>query len=116
MKAVETARSFQVILETPDGRHTIDCAENEFVWDAAFRAGIELPSICHQGRCLTCAAKLLRGEVDQKASVSYFPEDRAAGYILPCTARPHSDLTIETHQQADMRAHRGAHQLPAPYS
>jgi hypothetical protein len=32
---VETARSFQVIRETPDGRHTIDCAENEFIWDAA---------------------------------------------------------------------------------
>jgi ferredoxin len=106
----------KIVLITPDGRHTIECGENEFIWDAAARAGISLPAICHQGRCLTCAAKLIEGEFDQTASVSYFPEDRAAGFVLLCTARPLSDLVLETHQQWEMRRHRTEVGLPAPYS
>jgi ferredoxin len=77
---------------------------------------LRLPSICHQGRCLTCAAKLLKGEVDQAAAVSYFEADRAAGFTLLCTARPRTDLVIETHQQDAMRKHRQAEGLPAPYA
>ncbi|SRR5258706_8857258 len=106
----------QVVLETPDGPRTIDCRADEFVWDAAARSGVRLPAICHQGRCLTCAARLIEGEVDQSSSVSYFPEDRAAGFALPCTARPRSDLVLLTHQQWEMRKHRRALGLPAPYA
>jgi ferredoxin len=89
-------------------------AEDEFIWQAAGRAGIDLPSRCRIGWCLTCAARLLEpGEVDQSAARRYFAADRAAGYILPCTARPRSDLVIATHQAAAMRRHREALGLPA---
>ena len=108
--------SFRVELLTPEGNQTIDCAADEYLWDAAARAGIGLPAICHQGRCLTCAAKLLRGEVDQSASSSYLPEDRAAGFALLCTGLPLTDLIVETHQEWEMRRHRLARGLPAPYS
>ncbi|HLJ16303.1 MAG TPA: 2Fe-2S iron-sulfur cluster-binding protein [Bryobacteraceae bacterium] len=110
------ARSFRIVLQTPAGRYSIDCDEDEFIWNAAARMGIQLPAICHQGRCLTCAARLIQGEVDQTASSSYFPEDRAAGFALLCTAQPRSDLILETHQQWAMRRYRKAHGLPAPYS
>ena len=75
-----------------------------------------LPAICHQGRCLTCAARLIEGDVDQSASSSYFAEDRAAGFALPCTGHPLSDLVLETDQQWEMRRHRKAAGLPAPYA
>jgi ferredoxin len=107
---------FRVVLETAEGTRTIPCAEDEFIWNAASRAGIELPAICHQGRCLTCAARLKEGQVDQSSASSYFPEDREAGFILPCTAQPRSDLVIETGQQTEMRRHRRSRGLPAPYS
>ncbi len=113
---METARSFRVSLDTPEGRRTIDCAETEFIWNAAARAGIALPAICHQGRCLTCAARLVSGEIDQTAAASYFPQDREAGFVLLCTARPRSDLLLITHQQWVMRGHRKAAGLPAPYA
>lgn len=100
----------------PDGQRVIECAADEFIWNAAVRAGVVLPSICHQGRCLTCAGRVLEGNFDQTAAVSYFPEDRAAGYILPCTARPLSDLTIRTHLQEEMRRFRKSVGLPAPYA
>ncbi len=106
---------FTVILQTPEGAHTISCRSDEHVWNAAARSGISLPAICHQGRCLTCAGKLLSGEVDQKDSDLYFPQDRAAGFILLCTAKPLSGLYILTNQQCEMRRHRQALGLPSPY-
>ncbi len=105
-----------VVLETPDGERSFLCNRNEFIWNAAARNGITLPSICHQGRCLTCAGRLLAGEVDQTSAVSYLPEDKEAGFILLCTARPMSDVRVRTHEQWLMREHRLQLGLPAPYA
>ncbi len=111
------ARKFNVTLITPHGEHTIAVSADEHIWDAAHDQGITLPALCHQGRCLTCAARLLDGgQVDQSDSVSYFPEDREAGYVLLCTGKPHSDLKIRTHQAGEMRQFRREHNLPSPYS
>ena len=107
---------YQVILETPDGVGTIQCGDQEYVWDAAAHSGVRLPSICHQGRCLTCAGKLISGTVDQRDADTYFSEDSAAGFVLLCRAKPLSDLRILTHQQSAMREHRKSLGLPAPYS
>jgi ferredoxin len=108
--------AFDVLLETPEGPRSIECDSEEFIWNAAARSGVRLPSICHQGRCLTCAGRLLLGDVDQSAADAYFPEDRAAGFILLCTAKPRSALRIVTGQQWEMRQHRRFLGLPAPYA
>ena len=109
---------FQVVLLLPnEDERSIQVGRNEHIWDAAFNVGMILPALCHQGRCLTCAARLENnGEVDQSDSVSYYPQDREAGFVLLCTAEPRSDLRIRTHQQTEMRAHRVQQGLPAPYS
>jgi ferredoxin len=104
-----------VSLETPEGTFTVRCGTDEYVWDAAQRSGIQLPSICRQGRCLTCAGMLTAGEVDQRDADVYFPEDRAAGFVLLCRAKPLSALSVRTHQEWEMRRHRKEHGLPAPY-
>ena len=108
--------TYQVVLETPEGARSIECDRNDFIWNAAAQNGIRLPSICHQGRCLTCAGRVRSGEFDQSRADTYFPEDRKAGFILLCTAKPRGDLRILTHQQWEMREHRLALKLPAPYS
>ena len=113
---IHNRSSFQVKLATPEGIQIIACADAQFILDAAAQAGIALPSTCLQGQCLTCAGRLQQGEVDQSAAASYFPEDRAAGFVLLCTARPRTDLVVTTHQQWEMRRHRIAHNLPAPYT
>ena len=105
--------AFPVVLLTQDGERQIEVTPE----DAAFRAGIVLPALCHQGRCLTCAGRLVgEGQVDQSDSVSYFPEDREGGFVLLCTGKARSPLTIRTHQQNAMREYRRQKQLPAPYS
>ena len=108
--------TFGVTLLMPQGRCAIRAEASEHLWEAARQNGIVLPAICHQGRCLTCAGQLVEpGDFDPSEAVSYYPQDRAAGYILLCTARPRSDLCIRTHMQTAMRAHRKSCGLPAPY-
>ncbi|PYX97817.1 MAG: ferredoxin [Acidobacteria bacterium] len=89
----------------PEEERTIQVGADEHIWDAALKAGIKLPALCHQGRCLTCAGRLVDGgEVDQSDSISYFPR------------KPCSPLRILTNQQDEMRRDRRQHGLPAPYS
>jgi ferredoxin len=107
---------YEVLLELPNKQRVIRVGEDEHIWDAAAAAGISLPALCHQGYCLTCAARLENGGiVDPSDSLVYFPEDRQAGFILPCTAKPRSDLKVRTHQQDEMRKFRRERGLPAPY-
>lgn len=110
--------SFEVVLLLPNhDLPIIQVGREEHIWDAAFKTGIVLPALCHQGRCLTCAARLEGpGDVDQSDSVSYFPQDREAGFVLLCTGKPRSALRIRTHQQSEMRQHRLQKRLAAPYS
>ncbi|MGH9450826.1 MAG: 2Fe-2S iron-sulfur cluster-binding protein [Terriglobia bacterium] len=112
-----TGAVHRVTLVTPGGEQTISAVSDEHLWDAALAAGISLPALCHQGRCLTCAGQLDGpGEFDQGDSESYFPADRDAGYLLLCTAKARSDLRVLTHRQKEMRLHRLDLGLPAPYA
>jgi ferredoxin len=111
------SRNFDVTLLLPDGERTIVVRHDEHIWDAAMAAGVKLPALCHQGRCLTCAGRLLNGgEIDQSDSASYYSQDREAGFVLLCTGKPRSSLRILTNQQEGMREHRRREGLPAPYS
>jgi ferredoxin len=110
-------QAFDVTLITPYGSRVIRARTSEHIWDEAKAAGVNLPAICHQGRCLTCAGKLLEAsEFDPSDAVSYYPQDREAAYILLCTAKARSNLRIRTHMQTEMRAHRKKLGLPAPYA
>lgn len=109
--------AFQVELLHDGQTRSIQVSRDEHIWDAAFKAGIVLPAMCHQGYCLTCAARLESdGEVDQAGAEQYYPADREAGFVLLCTAKPRSDLQIKTHQAKAMREFRKSKNLPAPYS
>ncbi len=90
----------------------IDVPEDEYILAVARNQGVWLPADCQQGWCTTCAAELLSGDVDQSDSQRYFDVDREADMILPCTARPCSDLSIEACQYEEMLEHRAEHDKP----
>ena len=77
-------RLYQVVFDLPGGARTIEIGGDEFLLDAARRAGIKLPSLCERGWCCTCAVKVLSGTIDQSASLRYYEEDRRAGFALIC--------------------------------
>ena len=108
---------YDITLEIPAGIRQIRAGSGQHILDAAEQAGIVLPFICRQGRCMTCAGRVMgEGQFDQSDADMYFPEDLTAGFILLCTAKAESPLRIRTHQESNMRQHRLALALPAPYS
>lgn len=58
-------------------------------------AGLDLPYGCKYGGCITCAAKLLEGEVDQRAQVALNNRQINDGYVILCVARAKSDCIFE---------------------
>ena len=57
--------------------------------------GVDLPYGCKYGGCITCAAKLTEGEVDQRRQVALNNRQLANGYVILCVARPKSDISLE---------------------
>jgi ferredoxin len=57
--------------------------------------GVDLPYGCRYGGCITCAARLTAGEVDQHEQVALNNRQIGHGYVVLCVARPLSDCTLE---------------------
>ena len=57
--------------------------------------GVSLPYGCKYGGCISCAAKLLEGRIDQAAAVALNGRQLNDGYILLCVARPLTDCTMD---------------------
>ena len=70
-----------------DGRRTLLASLRD--------VGVDLPYGCKYGGCITCAAKLISGEVDQRTQVALNNRQINNGYVILCVARPQSDITLE---------------------
>ena len=68
--------------------------------------GVDLPYGCQYGGCITCAAKLISGEVDQRAQVALNNRQINDGYVILCVARAKSDCTFEIGVESHDRLYR----------
>jgi ferredoxin-NADP reductase/mono/diheme cytochrome c family protein len=63
--------------------------------EAAEAAGVNIPSACRQGRCGTCAARLLAGDVQMASEEGLDPALKARGYVLTCVARAQGKVCLD---------------------
>jgi len=75
---------------------TIEVREDQTILQAAYDAGIDLPSSCNAGVCTTCAAQLSQGSVEQSDGMGLSPDLQKEGYALVCVAYPRSDIKLES--------------------
>jgi ferredoxin len=68
--------------------------------------GVDLPYGCKYGGCITCAAKLITGEVDQRRQVALNNRQINNGYVLLCIARPLSDCSFEIGTESHDKLYR----------
>jgi ferredoxin-nitrite reductase len=74
----------------------VNCTEGDLILEVAEKAGLDLDSNCRAGTCGTCKQKLVSGEVKYDGEPSALTEsDRAAGFILACSARPVGRVVID---------------------
>jgi ferredoxin len=77
-------------------RHRLRWPRSQTLVDLLLDAGIDVPHSCLEGRCGSCVASVLEGDVDMAACDILEPEDLRDGLILACQARPVSaDLRVE---------------------
>ena len=74
--------------------------------DSLREQGVDLPYGCKYGGCITCAAKLIEGTVDQRAQVALNNRQINDGYVILCVARPTSDCTFEIGVESHDRLYR----------
>jgi len=68
--------------------------------------GVDLPYGCEYGGCITCAAKLTGGGVDQRRQVALNNRQIENGYVILCVARATSDITLEIGVESHDRLYR----------
>jgi ferredoxin len=69
----------------------VEVPENQYILDAVEALGIRLPVGCRYGACITCAARLITGTVNQSQAVALKPAQADMGYVLLCVAYATSD-------------------------
>ncbi|MGY1822239.1 benzoate 1,2-dioxygenase electron transfer component BenC [Geodermatophilus sp. SYSU D00079] len=92
------ADTHRVALSFEDGvTRFITCAPDQTVADASYRSRINIPLDCRDGACGTCKAFCESGEYDGGAYIedALSDDEAAAGYVLPCSMRPRSDLVLQ---------------------
>lgn len=78
-------------VELDGSRHHLRWPRQSTLVDVMLAAGIDVPHSCREGRCGSCVCTVVTGEVEMAPTDVLEPEDRQAGLILACQARPVSD-------------------------
>ncbi len=85
---------------------------DEPLLDTLEQQGVSLPYGCRYGGCISCAAKLLDGELDQSDGVALNGRQINDGYVLLCVARPLSDCTLDVGVESHDKLYRNPFQSP----
>ena len=68
---------------------------DESLLKAALRAMAPVRSSCRNGTCRTCLCRLESGEIAYEIEwPGLTREEKAEGFVLPCVARPLSDVVL----------------------
>lgn len=90
--AQSAASGHRVTFSVSGRTATITAAQT--LLDAAEAEGVAIPFSCRSGVCQSCRTRVVDGDVDCQSDV-LDPDDRSAGFILPCVSWTSADCVLE---------------------
>ena len=83
-------------------QHVVEVPEDRYILQTAEQQGVELPFLCRNGACTSCAARVISGELAQPEAMGLSPKLKDKGYALLCVSYPRSDLEVETQDEDEV--------------
>jgi len=83
-----------ITIRTAAGTNVFKAAWPQTILDAAEKNDIRLPYSCRTGRCSTCVARLVQGEIKMSTNEVLTEKDIQEGLILTCVGYAETDVTI----------------------
>lgn len=91
-------RTYDVEISLDGTNYSIPIHEDQTFLEGIESVGLEVLHSCRAGVCVTCAAKLLSGDIDP-GFAAITDELKDDGYVLTCSAYPRSDgIKLEMNQ------------------
>jgi vanillate O-demethylase ferredoxin subunit len=88
----DTSKNTSFKIELAKTQKTLDVPADKSILEVLAEHGIFMPSVCKQGVCGTCVAKLIDGEPDHRDTV--LKEKQRNKMILTCCSRSKSDTLV----------------------
>nr|AAP80708.1 ferredoxin [Griffithsia japonica] len=83
-------RTYTIEIDMHGTKYDIPVKEDCTLLEGIEEFGLEVLHSCRAGVCVTCAAKILAGEIDP-GFASITDDLKEEGYVLTCSAYPRSD-------------------------
>lgn len=99
-------QSYRIHITNQGEPESFDVSADQPLLDSLLEQGVDLPYGCRYGGCITCAAKLTDGSVDQREQVALNNRQINDGYVVLCVSRPLSDCTLEVGVESHDKLYR----------
>ncbi|MDJ0593430.1 MAG: 2Fe-2S iron-sulfur cluster-binding protein [Pleurocapsa sp. MO_226.B13] len=87
---------------TTGKEHIVEVPEDQYILQTAEKQDVNLPFLCRNGACTSCAVKIISGKLDQPEAMGLSPKLKDRGYALLCVSYPRSDLEVETQAEDEV--------------
>lgn len=82
--------------------YIVEVPEDQYILQTAEQQDAQLPFLCRNGACTSCAVKVISGELHQPEAMGLSPKLKEQGYALLCVSYPRSDLEVETQEEDEV--------------
>lgn len=94
-RPVDIEQGTQFAVSFTQSKKNAAITPDQTVLDAADAVDVPIDRSCLAGTCGACIVKLASGEVNMEVEDALEPEEKEAGYILACQAKPKTDISVD---------------------
>ncbi|ABZ75673.1 Oxidoreductase FAD-binding domain protein [Shewanella halifaxensis HAW-EB4] len=89
----DSAKASGFMLNIGERRRALSAEQT--VLDGIEAEGLPIIAACRSGVCGACKCKVIEGDIESTSQMALTPDEVAQGYVLACSTRLKSDVTLE---------------------